>query len=103
MSKNIVVFRNEDIDRVIAFIPPRHKHIRVLIETKDSIFIFQEATIANLVRAYIMVSTHPTLKAVELVKSHLKDKKDGFAEYQLVESKRIEDEIISELSKVIQF
>jgi hypothetical protein len=48
-------------------------------------FTFQEATIANLVRAYITVKTHPELTRVRLSGRKLVMKKAGYAEWQLLE------------------
>lgn len=102
-KKDVVVYRNEDIERVIAFIPPGHMHVRVLIETKDKIIVFQEATIAGIIRAYVNVGMHPYRKALELQCTRLgKDsRKIGFAEYQLIESNRSEKSILDEVTSII--
>jgi len=102
-KKDVIVYRNEDIKRVIAFIPPGHMHVRVLIETKDKIIVFQEATIAGIIRAYVNVGMHPYRKALELQCTRLgKDsRKIGFAEYQLIESSRSEKNILDEVTSII--
>ncbi len=83
MLKNI---HNEDIKELIAEIPEGHKHLRTKIVLHDGTeLIFQEATIANLVRAYITVKTHPQTKKVVLKCKKLSDRKKGYAEWQLVE------------------
>ena len=77
---------NEDIKELIAEIPEGHKHLRTTIVLQDGAeFVFQEATVANLVRAYIMVKTHPVKRKVTLKGMSLSERKDGYAEWQLVE------------------
>jgi hypothetical protein len=81
-----VVIHNEDIKELIAEIPEGHKHLRTMMLLQDGTeFVFQEATIANLMRAYIMVKTHPVKKKVTLKGKNLSERKDGYAEWQLVE------------------
>lgn len=78
--------KNEDVKEVIAEIPEGHKHIRTAIMLQDGTeMIFQEATIANLVRAYISIKTHPVLSKVVLTGARLDERKDGYAEWQLLE------------------
>ncbi len=73
-----MILTNEEIKEVIAEIPEGHKHIRTRLVLKDgSEYTFQEATIANLVRAYIDIKTHPRKNRVHLVTRPLADKKDG--------------------------
>jgi len=81
-----MIIKNEDIKELIAEIPEGHKHLRTAIILQDGTeVVFQEATIANLVRAYIKVKTHPTTKKVKLKGKKLIERKDGYAEWQLVE------------------
>lgn len=81
-----MIFHNEDIKELIVEIPEGHKHLRTTIVLLDGEeLVFQEATIANLVRAHITVKTHPTIKKVVLVGKRLRERKDGYAEWQLVE------------------
>jgi len=61
MSKTRVI-RNEEVKQVLIGMPKGHKHIRVYIKLKNgNALIFQEATIANILRAYITVKTHPNI------------------------------------------
>jgi hypothetical protein len=77
---------NEAIKELIAEIPESHKHLRTTIVLHDGReFTFQEATIANLVRAYIMVKTHPAMTRIRLAGKKLSQRKDGYAEWQLLE------------------
>jgi|Deesub1362A_J573_1020465.scaffolds.fasta_scaffold65140_1 hypothetical protein len=100
--KNILIIRNRDIKRVLIGIPKGHKHYRCVIELKaGQTLVLQEASIANIVRAYVIVKTHPQKRAIELQCKELKNKKPGFAEYQLLETERTEEEIQEELGKII--
>jgi hypothetical protein len=81
-----VVIHNEDIKEVTAEIPEGHKHLRTMMVLQDGTeFVLQEAAIANLVRAYITVKTHPVKRKVTLKGKSLSERKDGYAEWQLVE------------------
>jgi len=80
-----MIIHNEDIKELTAEIPEGHKHLRTTIVLQDGTeFVFQEATIANLVRAYIMVKTHPVKRKVTLKGEKLTERKNGYAEWQLV-------------------
>jgi hypothetical protein len=48
-------------------------------------FVFQEATVANIVRAYITLKTDPVKASVRLRGKKLAERKQGYAEWQLVE------------------
>lgn len=81
-----MTIRNEDVKKLIAEIPEGHNHLRTTIVLEDGTKImFQEATIANLVRAYIAIKTHPCLTRVSLQGTRLHERKEGYAEWQLVE------------------
>ncbi|MGA1868342.1 MAG: hypothetical protein ACMUJM_07325 [bacterium] len=96
MKKN---FSNADIKRVIVGIPRGHTHIRTLLETSSGErFLFQEATIANIVRAYTTIKTHPQKMAVELVCAELDAKKAPYAKFQLLETEKSEESLIEELT-----
>lgn len=78
--------KNEDVKEMIAEIPEGHKHIRATIIFQDGTeMTFQEATIANLVRAYISIKTHPSMSKTVLRGARLDERKDGYAEWQLLE------------------
>lgn len=77
---------NEDIREVVAEIPEGHQHLRTRIVLHDGTELtFQEAAMANIVRAYIIVKTHPQTTAVKLTGRRLSRKKAGYAEWQLTE------------------
>jgi hypothetical protein len=85
---NVRVYPNERVRRVIAAIPPGHKHVRLVIELEDQTIVLQEATAAAIARAYVDVITHPARRAVELAGVRVSKAKCGYAEHQLVESGR---------------
>jgi hypothetical protein len=81
-----MLIKNEDVREVLSEIPEGHIHIRTTVTLQDGASMtFQEATIANLVRAYINVKTHPAKTRSVLKSTFLQDRKDGFAEWQLIE------------------
>jgi hypothetical protein len=81
-----VIIANEEVKELTAEIPEGHKHVRTTIVLQDGKeFTFQEATVANLVRAYITVKTHPQLTRIRLSGRKLATKKEGYAEWQLLE------------------
>lgn len=81
-----MILHNEDIRELITEVPEGHKHLRTTIILQDGTeLVFQEATIANLVRAYTTVKTHPTIKKVILKGKRLEERKNGYAEWQLIE------------------
>ncbi len=82
-----MVIANEEIKQLMAKIPAGHKHLRTTIVLHDGReFTFQEAAIANLVRAYITVKIHPAVTRVRLAGKKLDQRKDGCAEWQLLEA-----------------
>lgn len=83
-----MIIHNEDIKELIAEIPEGHRHLRITIVLQDGTeMVFQEAAVANLVRAYITVKTHPAKKRVVLKGKRLDERKENFAEWQLVEER----------------
>ncbi len=102
-GKPIHVYPNSSVRRVVAFIPPGHMHVRFIVELEDQVIVLQEATVAGIVRAYAMVALHPSRRAVELVSRRLGrgERKRLFAEHQLVESGRREEEVIEWALKML--
>ena len=81
-----MIIRIEDTKELIAEIPEGHRHLRTTIKLQDGTeLVFQEAAVANIVRAYIRVRTHPLTKKVALKGKNLAERKEGYAEWQLVE------------------
>jgi hypothetical protein len=89
LNKPVNNFRNSDIKSITMGIPGAdHKHLRAVIETEDSFIVFQEATLAALVRAYIRVKTHPVDDVVRLVGGEIDNRKPGYASWQLLEDEK---------------
>lgn len=83
-----MVFRNEDIDGLVTEIPEGHKHLRTTITLKDGgELTFQEATVAGIVRSYIAIKTGPLCSKVVMKSVKLDNRKKGYAEWQLMESR----------------
>jgi hypothetical protein len=81
-----MIVSNEDVEELTAEIPNGHKHLRVTMRFSDGrTLTFQEATMANLVRAYIAVKTHPSITKIRLKGKRLSEGKKGFAGWQLIE------------------
>jgi len=77
---------NEDIKEVLVEIPEGHRHVRTRIVLMDGTeFVFQEAAVANIVRAFITVKTHPDKTSVGLKGRRSEKWKSGYAEWQLIE------------------
>jgi len=91
---------NCSVKRILFGKPKGRVHCRLVLELSDGRrIVFSEATVANIVRAYVGVKTHPIREAVEMRVSRLKDRKNGYAECQLIETR--EGEVVSEEIKAI--
>lgn len=81
-----MIIKNEDIQSVIIEVPEGHKHVRTTLLLRDGTeYVFQEATMANLLRAYISMKTHPTKSRIRLQGRKITERKKGYAEWQLLE------------------
>jgi hypothetical protein len=100
---SVRVYRNNDVLRVIGLIPQGHIHMRLILVLRDQVIVLQEAAISAIVRAYVNIVGHPTRRAIEYIQVKLseRDKKLGYAEYQLIESGKSEEEIIAEWGRII--
>jgi len=101
----IHIIRNEDVNQVLIGTPEDHKHLRVCMKLKNgSIIILQEATVANISRAYITIKTHPNIQAQELKMKLLTEdsRKEGYATHQLLEAPRKNRDIKKELKKLLE-
>ena len=98
------VIRNEDVEEILIGVPKNHKHLRVCLKIKDKTLIFQEATIANLVRAYITIKTHPNVKALKLERKIMSETeiKNGYAKHQLIEAVEEAEEIEKEITELLE-
>lgn len=83
------ILANADIAEIVLALPPGHQHLRATIKllTGEEI-ILQEATVANLVRAYVGIKTHPKRNSCRLTGQNLaeEERKKGFADWQLLEN-----------------
>jgi len=77
---------NAEVREVEMSVPRGHRHLRtrICLKNGDEI-VLQEATVANLVRAYVTIKTHPQKESVRLRGVELKEMKEGFADWQLLE------------------
>ena len=101
----IHVIRNEDIEKVLMGVPEDHRHLRICVKLKnESALIFQEATIANILRAYITIKTDPNVRAKELKMKALtaEQQKEGYAVHQLLDTTRKDKKIEKELSELLK-
>ncbi len=81
-----MLLSNEDVTRILAEIPQGHRHLRTTLTLADGTAItLQEATVAAMVRAYVAVKTDPVRRRVELEGRRVAGRKDGYAEWQLLE------------------
>lgn len=88
MTDDILVLANADIKEIEVAPPSGHQHLRSTLTLQDGRqIVLQEATVANLVRAYIAIKTHPQTEAVRLSGRELsvQERKEGFAGWQLLE------------------
>jgi hypothetical protein len=100
----VKIIRNVDIEKVLIGVPKGHKHLRVYIKLRDDLgLIFQEATVANILRAYVTITTHPAKRAQELKMQTLGKnlQKRGFARHQLLQTSRSQEQIEEELMKLL--
>ena len=85
-------------------VPKGYKYLRVYMKLKDAALILQEATIANILRAYLTIKTHSTIRAQEL-KMHKLDEtrtKQGYALHQLLGTSRNQEETLEELRELLE-
>lgn len=85
------ILTNADVKEILLAVPEGHQHLRATIrlQTGETITL-QEATVANLVRAYVTLRTHPRKENVRLIGRQLEnsEKKPGYATWQLLEEDR---------------
>ena len=82
------ILANADIAEIVLAAPAGHQHLRATLrlQTGEEI-VLQEATVANLVRAYVGIKTHPQRQSCRLLGQGFAEgeKKPGFATWQLLE------------------
>jgi len=83
-----MVIRNSDVLSLELCVPEGHQHLRATLELEGGTrIVLQEATVANLVRAYVTLITSPTRRSLRLRGQAVapRDLKEGFAPWQLIE------------------
>ena len=88
MNAHSRILANADIAEIVVASPEGHQHLRTTLKLQNGeTIILQEATVANLVRAYISIKTHPQTNSIRLIGKELNEseKKKGFASWQLLE------------------
>ncbi len=88
MKEKRRILANADIKEIVLAPPRGHQHLRATIKLHSGEeIILQEATVANLVRAYVGIKTHPKRKSYRLIGRELAEgeMKKGFAAWQLLE------------------
>lgn len=102
LRRRLLVVRNSDIEKVLFGAPRGHKHMRGLIFLRNGIvLVFQQATLENIARGVISLITHPKRKALSLRSARLENRKEGYAEYQLIEEDVAEEDIIKEITLLL--
>ncbi len=102
LKRRFLIVRNSDVNKVLLGPPKGHKHIRGLIFLKNGlIIVLQQATLENIARGVISLITHPVKKALSLKCVRLEDRKVGYAEYQLIEEDRSDEDVINEISLLL--
>jgi len=97
--------RNQDIKRVLIGIPKGHRHLRICIGLKNGTnLVFQEATIANISRAYVTLKTHPHIRAqeLEMKMADTEQLKEDYTRHQLLETSKTHEEIEEELGNLLE-
>jgi len=82
------VVSNVEVVAIEVEVPAGHRHLRTVLRLQDGEeLVLQEATVANLVRAYVTVKTHPQRSGIRLAGRFLDEaeRKTGFADWQLLE------------------
>lgn len=83
------VLRNEEVVEILLEVPEGHAHLRAFVRLiGGEELVLQEATVANLARAFVTLKTHPSRTAVRLVGRCVADRRPGYAEWQLLEEER---------------
>jgi len=83
---------------------PSGDDLRAFIELEDEVLIFNHSAVSNLLRGFSWVIDHPTLKCLEmrLQKIDSARLKEGYSEYQLVETGRSEADIQKEIDSIFK-
>ncbi len=78
------VFTNYDVERARVGVPEGHRHVRTELVIRDGRrLVFQEATVSNILRAFVTVKTRPDVRCVRLRRRRFDVPE--YAEWQLIE------------------
>jgi len=81
-----LILRTSDVAAITTEIPEGHRHLRTTLTLADGTSVtLQEATVAAIVRAYTAIKTHPLRSRIELKGMAAEGRKEGYAEWQLLE------------------
>jgi ADP-ribose pyrophosphatase YjhB (NUDIX family) len=100
-SKFILFIRNRDLKRIIIGVPKGHVHKRVIMELSDGLIVLHEATVENLVRAFVEVEMHPFRRAIVLEGRELERRKEGYSKYQLLEVEMSDEEVEDLITRML--
>lgn len=102
MAKFTLIVRNRDVKRILIGVPAGHTHKRVILELQGgSAIVLHEATVESLVRAFVEIEMHPSRRALMLEGRELKERKEGYSSYQLLEVEMSDPEVEELISKIL--
>jgi hypothetical protein len=97
------IIKTDDVASAILAVPEGHRHLRLLLTTKDGeTIVLREATVAAIARAYTAVKTHPVRRAVKMVSVKPDELKDGYAKDQLMEVDAPDEEVAAEMTRILE-
>jgi hypothetical protein len=94
--------RLEEITECYLAVPRGHRHLRLALRYGDQVLILPEAVVAAIARGYVDILTHPQRRAVAFRLLKLDERKEGFAEFQLLESPEEEATIAAHLARLLE-
>jgi len=102
--KKVRLIRNQDVRRLLVGTPSSDEDICAIFELKDEFLVFQSATVHNLERGFDWVYQHPKLTSIEMVTHRLskKERKEGYEEYQLLETSKTEKDVQKEIDALFK-
>jgi hypothetical protein len=71
------------------------------MELFDGIIVLHEATVENIVRAFVEVEMHPSRRAIVLEGRELERRKEGYSKYQLLEVEMSDEEVENMITEIL--
>jgi hypothetical protein len=71
------------------------------MELSDGLIVLHEATVENLVRAFVEVEMHPFRRAIVLEGRELERRKEGYSKYQLLEVEMSDEEVEDLITRML--